>query len=175
MTESKIHSLGIPNFSNNLIHKIEINGLSILLYLAYEVVVNIALIGGNFLNDSIWKSTLNVADNMRSSRDIDSDFSTLELLYQIKDISLHILVAFIDSVEKYSNFDKLGALYQYIDDYVSSWPIVSLFNLFVHVFEIRAVFLRRKGQLLEETSSNFVRHLGGSGFQIEVYVDWYDG
>jgi len=108
---------------------------------------------------------------MRSGGHVDSDVGFAKHFNELVDLSKLFVAALIQCVEEDSNFDRLGALYEQLNDGISAWSIVANLDVLINNLEIGSIFVGWPRNLLEKASRHFVRRLCCGLFQVEVNIN----
>ena len=109
---------------------------------------------------------------MRSGGHVDSDVGFAKHFNELVDLSKLFVAALIQCVEEDSNFDRLGALYEQLNDGISAWSIVANLDVLINNLEIGSIFVGWPRNLLEKASRHFVRRLCCGLFQVEININW---
>ena len=107
---------------------------------------------------------------MGSRCDRNTDVGLAKPFNELKDLPKFVVPALIQSVEENSNVDRLGALYEKLDDSVLTWSISTDLDVLINGFEIGPIFLRRPCDLLEKAACYVVGSLCFCLFQVEVII-----
>ena len=108
---------------------------------------------------------------MRSGGNVDSDVGFAKRFDELIYLPKVVVVALIQCVEEDSNFDRLGALYEQLNDGISVRSIVANLDVLINNLEIGAIFVGWPRNLLEKASRHFVRRLCCGLFQVEVNIN----
>jgi len=108
---------------------------------------------------------------MRSGGNVDSNVGFVKRFDKLIYLPKVVVIALIQCIEEDSNFDRLGALYEQLNDGISAWSIVANLDVLINNLEIGAIFVGWPCNLLEKASCHFVRRLCCVLFQVEVNIN----
>jgi len=138
--------------------------------------LNIGLIRRDVLEiGSIDKTVVplsNPGHKMWSSRRVHSNIGLAKAFDEIVDLAELMFAALVQCIKQYSNFNRLCALFEQVDDRLLMRPVLVDVDFLINILEIRAVFFWRPRDLLQKTGCNFVRGLLLHLFQVKKNVNW---